>query len=132
MDSIFEMEDYPKVLNRLQNQCAKREYTERMQYVVANQPNLSVVEDAVVDLIVDDHSVVNSTTHDDGKNNDKVISSDSATSSDSITSDAVKIPFIGINKTVSLNIWGSLTIFREILLRYICSKRRIETKYRFC
>ena len=66
-------------------QCAKREYTERMQYVVANQPNLSVVEDAVVDLIVDDHSVVNSTTHEDGKNNDKVISSDSATSSDSIT-----------------------------------------------
>lgn len=66
-------------------QCAKREYTERMQYVVANQPNLSVVEDAVVDLIVDDHSVVNSMTHEDGKNNDKVILSDSATSSDSIT-----------------------------------------------
>ena len=72
-------------------QCAKREYTERMQYVVANQPNLSVVEDAVVDLIVDDHSVVNSTTHEDGKNNDKVISSDSARSSDSIT---LTSPFI--------------------------------------
>ena len=31
-------------------QCAKREYTERMQQVVANQPNLSIFEGDVVDL----------------------------------------------------------------------------------
>ena len=34
-------------------QCAKREYAERMQAVVLNQPNLTVCEDAVVGLLVD-------------------------------------------------------------------------------
>lgn len=32
-------------------QCAKREYTERMQSVVLNQSNLTVLEDAVIDII---------------------------------------------------------------------------------
>ncbi len=34
-------------------QCAKREYTERMQQVLAAQPNLTILEDAVTELIVD-------------------------------------------------------------------------------
>ena len=49
-----------KVLNRSRGpavwatrcQCAKREYTERMQQVIAAQPNLTVLEDAVVDIEV--------------------------------------------------------------------------------
>lgn len=32
-------------------QCAKREYTERMQKVIFSQPNLSVIEDSAIDLI---------------------------------------------------------------------------------
>lgn len=51
-----------KVLNRSRGpavwatrcQCAKREYTERMQRIIAAQPNLTVLEDAVVDLVVDE------------------------------------------------------------------------------
>ena len=35
-------------------QCAKREYTERMQQVVASQPHLHVLEDAVIRLITND------------------------------------------------------------------------------
>ena len=35
------------------SQCAKLEYTRRMQQVVENQPNLTVLEDSVIDLIVD-------------------------------------------------------------------------------
>ena len=31
-------------------QCAKREYTERMQYVVTHQPNLTVLEDVVLEI----------------------------------------------------------------------------------
>lgn len=34
-------------------QCAKREYTERMQSVISNQTNLTVVEDAVIGLLTD-------------------------------------------------------------------------------
>ncbi len=34
-------------------QCAKLEYTRRMQQVVETQPNLTVLEDSVIDLIVD-------------------------------------------------------------------------------
>ena len=34
-------------------QCAKREYTERMQSVIANQSHLSVLEDAVIEIITD-------------------------------------------------------------------------------
>ena len=49
-----------KILNRSRGpavwatrcQCAKREYTERMQQVIAAQPNLTVIEDAVVDIEV--------------------------------------------------------------------------------
>ena len=35
------------------SQCAKREYTERMQYVVAHQPNLTTIEDAVIDILTE-------------------------------------------------------------------------------
>lgn len=35
-------------------QCAKREYTERMQSVIAHQPNLTVLEDAVIEICVQD------------------------------------------------------------------------------
>ena len=34
-------------------QCAKQEYTERMQQVIAVQPNLHVIEDSVTELIVE-------------------------------------------------------------------------------
>ena len=37
-------------------QCAKREYTERMQHVVLNQDRLTVLEDSVIDIIVDNLS----------------------------------------------------------------------------
>ena len=37
-------------------QCAKREYTLRMQQVVAGQVNLEVIEDVVTDVIVNSHS----------------------------------------------------------------------------
>lgn len=37
-------------------QCAKREYTLRMQQVVAQQSNLSVIEDAVIDLVTTNSS----------------------------------------------------------------------------
>ena len=50
-----------KILNRSRGpavwatraQCAKREYTERMQRVVVSQPNLTVLEDSVVGLKLD-------------------------------------------------------------------------------
>ena len=32
-------------------QCAKREYTERMQHVVSTQPNLTVLEDSVIGIV---------------------------------------------------------------------------------
>lgn len=35
-------------------QCAKKEYTERMQQVVLNQENLTVIEDATVRILTDD------------------------------------------------------------------------------
>ena len=35
-------------------QCAKEKYTERMQQVVLNQPNLTVIEDSVIDILVQD------------------------------------------------------------------------------
>ena len=34
-------------------QCAKEKYTERMQHVVLNQPNLTVLEDSVIDILVE-------------------------------------------------------------------------------
>lgn len=37
-------------------QCAKKEYAERMQHVVFEQPNLVVLEDAVIGLITDKHT----------------------------------------------------------------------------
>ena len=61
MDSIFEMEDYPKVLNRLQNQCAKREYCSSDIYKKAysafdgdRELALKLVESLVADKFVDD------------------------------------------------------------------------------
>lgn len=41
-------------------QCAKREYTERMQQVVDHQDNLEVIEDAVIDICTD------TSLHEDG------------------------------------------------------------------
>ena len=37
-------------------QCDKRLYTQRMQWVVKAQPNLALIEDAVVDLLVETSS----------------------------------------------------------------------------
>ena len=50
-----------KILNRskgpavwaTRTQCAKNEYTERMQWVTSHQPNLSILEDSVIRLLVD-------------------------------------------------------------------------------
>lgn len=55
-----------KILNRSRGpavwatrcQCAKKEYTERMQRVVAKQTNLVTTEDAVIDLLIDDNRCV--------------------------------------------------------------------------
>ena len=58
-------------------QCAKQEYTERMQRVIATQPNLTVIEDAVIGLeTVPNQAVYNTAkststhdpTNDDGTN----------------------------------------------------------------
>ncbi len=38
-------------------QCAKREYSLRMQRVIDNQPNLEVIEDSVIDLIIQKQSI---------------------------------------------------------------------------
>ena len=54
-----------KILNRSKGpavwatraQCAKREYTERMQSVVLHQPNLTTIEDAVIDFIYNNEQV---------------------------------------------------------------------------
>lgn len=50
-----------KILNRSRGpavwatrcQCAKAEYTERMQQIIANQSNLAVLEDSVVGILID-------------------------------------------------------------------------------
>lgn len=55
-----------KILNRSRGpavwatrcQCAKTEYAARMQSVIFNQPNLDVLEDAVINVLVDSHHVV--------------------------------------------------------------------------
>lgn len=39
-------------------QCAKLEYTKRMQQVVLNQTNLTTIEDAVIDILTDDSKSV--------------------------------------------------------------------------
>ena len=59
-----------KILNRskgpavwaTRTQCAKREYTERMQSVVLNQPNLTVLEDAVIDFLTLSHCTASDPT----------------------------------------------------------------------
>lgn len=55
-----------KILNRSRGpavwatrcQCAKREYTERMQQVVSTQPNLTILEDAALSLLIENNRVV--------------------------------------------------------------------------
>ena len=55
-----------KILNRskgpavwaTRSQCAKKEYTERMQQVIAQQQSLTVLEDTVISLIVDHETIV--------------------------------------------------------------------------
>lgn len=54
-------------------QCAKREYTERMQHVVANQPNLTVLEDSVTSLIVQNNTIVGITTLNHGSINAQAV-----------------------------------------------------------
>ena len=44
-------------------QCAKAEYTLRMQQVIASQPNLTVLEDAVIGLLTDPSVDANATEH---------------------------------------------------------------------
>ena len=46
-------------------QCAKEKYTERMQRVVLDQPNLTVLEDSVIDIIVHPRNIsgVSTLTH---------------------------------------------------------------------
>jgi tRNA uridine 5-carboxymethylaminomethyl modification enzyme len=51
-------------------QCAKREYTERMQRVVQTQPNLQVLEDAAIGIITSD--AVTTTPSPTGSTNDNV------------------------------------------------------------
>ena len=46
-------------------QCAKAEYTLRMQQVIATQPNLSVIEDAVIGLVTEPSAIGNSVGGDD-------------------------------------------------------------------
>ena len=48
-------------------QCAKLEYTRRMQQVVETQPNLTVLEDSVIDLIVDNDGQTLSPPNADGQ-----------------------------------------------------------------
>ena len=56
-----------KMLNRsrgpavwaTRTQCAKREYAERMQAVIAAQPNLETIEDAAIGLITEDKKAIN-------------------------------------------------------------------------
>ena len=63
-----------KILNRSRGpavwatrcQCAKTEYTERMQQVIANQPNLSVLEDSVLGILTNSNRVVGVTTEKNG------------------------------------------------------------------
>ena len=45
-------------------QCAKQEYTQRMQQVIASQPNLTVLEDAVIGLITESSTNENFTRTD--------------------------------------------------------------------
>ena len=74
-----------KILNRSRGpavwatrcQCAKKEYTIRMQTVVSNQQNLTVLEDSVIGLCIDHDSVIGvfTTTHGEIKSHAVVITS---------------------------------------------------------
>lgn len=48
-------------------QCAKKEYTERMQAVVLNQPNLTVLEDAAIRILTSDNQAIGITTEKHGR-----------------------------------------------------------------
>lgn len=47
-------------------QCAKKEYTERMQFVVLNQNNLTVLEDAAIRLLSSSNKVIGISTENHG------------------------------------------------------------------
>jgi len=49
-------------------QCARQEYTERMQKVIASQPNLTVLEDAVIGLLTEPLSNMGTTSKSHGSN----------------------------------------------------------------
>ena len=70
-----------KILNRsrgpavwaTRTQCAKKEYTERMRSVVSNQTNLTLLEDAVIDLVIDnDRDCLRKITGVDTSNNGRI------------------------------------------------------------
>lgn len=77
-----------KILNRSRGpavwatrcQCGKAEYTERMQCVVSNQPNLSILEDSAVGILIESNRVVGITTEKNGALRAKAIVITSGTS----------------------------------------------------
>ena len=77
-----------KILNRSRGpavwatrcQCAKAEYTERMQCVVSNQPNLSILEDSVIGILMKSDRVVGITTEKNGIIRSKAVVITSGTS----------------------------------------------------
>ena len=77
-----------KILNRskgpavwaTRSQCAKLEYTTRMQRVIAAQQSLSVLEDAVISLIVTKDCIVGVNTHTHGQLFSKAVVITSGTS----------------------------------------------------
>ncbi len=54
-------------------QCAKNEYTERMQSVVLNQTNLTVIEDAAIRILTSDNKVIGIATENHGEINSKTV-----------------------------------------------------------
>ena len=82
-----------KMLNRsrgpavwaTRTQCAKREYAERMQAVIAAQPNLETIEDAAIGLITEDNKSINP-CNDEGslEGNSRPISNHESSASTSI------------------------------------------------
>lgn len=54
-------------------QCAKKEYTERMQSVVLNQVNLTVIEDAAVRILTSDNKAVGLATENHGNISGKTL-----------------------------------------------------------
>lgn len=54
-------------------QCAKKEYTERMQSVVLEQTNLTVIEDAAIRILTSDNKVIGIATENHGEIKSKTV-----------------------------------------------------------